>query len=92
VKLFQKDVKCPPLSNFCSAFSKLKSLQPPRFLGLITHSCLLWKYVLKSKTRYDNSAVKKLKHLIVAAFEKLQHQKCLNVFETRHPVTLISGL
>jgi len=38
------------------------------------------------------TVLKKLKHLIVAAFEKLQQQKCLNVFLTRLPVTLISGL
>jgi hypothetical protein len=38
------------------------------------------------------TVLKKLKHLIVAAFEKLQQQKCLNVFETRLHVTLISGL
>jgi hypothetical protein len=38
------------------------------------------------------TVLKKLKHLIVAAFEKLQHQKRLNTFETRLPVTLISGL
>jgi hypothetical protein len=32
------------------------------------------------------TVLKKLKHLLVAAFEKLQHQKCLNLFETRLPV------
>jgi hypothetical protein len=38
------------------------------------------------------TVLKNLKHLIVAAFEKLQHQKRLNVFGTKFPVTFISGL
>jgi hypothetical protein len=37
---------------------EIKSLQPPRFLDLITHSCLFWKYVLKSQTSYYDSAEK----------------------------------
>jgi hypothetical protein len=53
--------------------------QPPRILDLITHSCLLWKYVLKKKKAQlaVMSMLKYEKHLIVAAFEKLQHQNCL---------------
>jgi len=70
---------------------QIKSLQPPRFLDLITHSCLLWKYVLKSRISCDDSA-EKIKTPDSGSYEKLQHQKCLNVFETRLPVTLISGL
>jgi hypothetical protein len=37
---------------------QIKSLQPPMFLDLVTHSSLLWKYVRKSQTSYDDSAEK----------------------------------